>query len=306
MLIYKIFRRYFSKKLAHEILGNIPKNNSIVLAKKPTFIEKVEHFIDNSLDNIEVFLNAIDEVYDEEELQNGGLPLSDKGNSILKSRYEYTPSIIPHEVYLKYKKPLAPKNSTEYWFSDTSTQKTHTSNFEASDTRFGGSIIAEGAKNGTMKVVDFKPEIHLLKTLGYLSHDEQTFYPMLQPGNLVKIVKEISAYKPPSYLHNLFGPAWPDEKITLIDEKDPTWKLNPLPRNLEPGEVLMYLGFRKVKTIKEKPEPNMQKGFYPIPTAYIENLYELKGTYTADWIVDGKIISAIFLITYLEKIEEND
>ena len=312
MLIWQILKRYTAKSLAREIAKSLPQN-SVVYNEKLTLMDNVSEKVGELLDSVEIFLNATDEVMQEEVLRKGMLPIGDKENSILKARYDYVPSIIPHDIYLKYSNRVQKRNNgsrpevSEKWFTSRSAEElTHARNFETADRRFAGTLISEGHDVNSIKIVDFKPEIHLLKTLGYLSEDEKVFYPMLKVGDLVKVINKIGAPKVAINSSTMFPgpPMFPEEKRNLIDENDPSWKALPLFRDIEAGEAIMYLGFRKLVE-KKSLDKNQKRKFFNLeyPLAKVEEIVNVSYNYTAEWILDGRVMSGIFLITSLEKMD---
>jgi len=240
----------------------------------------------------------------------------------LTERNHYSPSIITYEEYLKNKQSA--KNNTinikkhDGWFSsDFMIKQVEARNFESVDKRFASSKISESNGN-ILHVLDYQPELEMLKILGYLSSDEETLYPMLKKGDLLKITSKIWKFKQDInqglFSHLRGGPfALPQytlSGIKTIQEEERAKNYIPLFRDLDEGDVVMFLGFKKFEDKTEITDTNVFQEFFGKIKSKKENaslltdtIFVIKKSFIAEWIVDDKVITAILPISSLEKIE---
>lgn len=319
----KISNALITKAVMKDIEKNIPnkKNGKQLMTKKKlSFFDFIADKVDKISSTIETILKANERALLEETAQAESLNeelsrASFKGQ--MGRRYDYSPSIVNHEEYLKNKKIgfKIEKRGDGFYTSNYLNNQIKVTNFESADRRFGGVKITETNGNA-LHVFDFQPEIEMLKILGYLSDDEEVLYPMLKQGDLVKITSTIHKFQQ-SPSNGLFGMSafpYPLSKSTLsgiqtIQEEERSKKHLPLFRDLVVGDTVMFLGFKKFEDKNREHNPGFFRSLVENISAEdikTKNIFRVKKSYIAEWIVDEKVVTGIFPITSLEKLEKSN
>lgn len=121
--------------------------------------------------------------------------------------------------------------------------------------------------------------------LGYINKTYDKLYPTLNPGEMFKVTQTIFPASSDSYFRystsktlfsvttDRFGEAEATNGIPNLDS------LIPLKETLKPGCIIMYVGWEKL------------------------NDFLAMKSFTATWLIDGKIVNAIIPITCIEKIK---
>lgn len=130
-----------------------------------------------------------------------------------------------------------------------------------------------------------KINFDVYRKLGYITENNDMLYPRFKPGEMFKVSSMVTATSDATYLrhhasHSLFS-----TKTAPLGAEDATngvpnlENLTTLKTSLKVGTVIMYLGFEQL------------------------NDFLAMRSFTATWLIDGKIVNAIIPLSCIEKLQ---